>query len=81
MFKKSFKRKSTENNGLGIRTVFDNTHEKVFNPTKEYYASIFMDGSSKLVTYKSKFRSDAVAYFNSVARSYSGHVEVVGVLK
>ena len=25
-----------------VRTVFDSTPEKTFNPTKQYYASIFM---------------------------------------
>ncbi|WP_137743419.1 hypothetical protein [Robertmurraya siralis] len=67
---------------LGDPIEFKNVpKERKFNPLKKYYASIFLEGSSKLVTYESKQRSEAVSYFNKIARLENGHVEVVGVFK
>lgn len=52
-----------------------------FNPKKEYYGVIFFEGSSKLLTHETTQRSLAIEYFNDIAHSYNGNVEVVGVLK
>lgn len=69
-------------NPFGDRKIFKNTpQEKIFNPIKRYYSSIFYDGSSKLVIYECGQRSEAVSYFDEIARLNRGQVEVIGVFK
>lgn len=81
-----FKGKKKRNNFIDFKNETalhksNNVHEAQFNPVKKYYASVFYDGTSNLVTYESKFRSEATAYFNEVARLNKGHVEIVSVFK
>lgn len=64
-----------------VRTVFSNTHEATFNPFKDYYAIVEVDGVSKVYRYNGKFRSEAIRHFESEARKDGGVVQLVSVAK
>jgi len=75
--KRPNKRQST----LGERTIFDNTADKQFNPWKDFYAIVEVDGVSKVYRHRDKFRSSAIRHFESEARRDGGVVQLISVVK
>lgn len=73
----AYKRK----NDAMVQTVFSNTVEVKFNPVKQYYGIVLVDGKEKLYRYESKFRSEATAALEEEARLDHGKLLSVGVLK
>lgn len=56
-------------NSFGAKKEFRNVpQEKKFNPYKNFYTTFTNSEGSYLVTYYGKFRSEAVAYFEELAR-------------
>jgi hypothetical protein len=64
------------------RTVFSNTHEPKVNLEKKWYGVIdYVDAPSRIATYTTKQRSEAVAIFEEEARLSGGTLCTVGVFK
>lgn len=55
-----------------IRTVFNNLHEGTTNPIKTYYTFYELNGKQVYDEYQGKFRSEAIAFFESEANSFGG---------
>ena len=64
------------------RTVFSNTHVPKVNLEKKWYGVIdYLDAPSRIVTYVTKQRSEAVAIFDEEARVTDGKLNAIGVFK
>ncbi|RYI30467.1 hypothetical protein EVU96_08625 [Bacillus infantis] len=63
------------------RTVFNNIHEATFSPERNYYGVVEIDGTNYLLEHKSKFRNEAVSYFEEAARLERGRLTTVGAFK
>lgn len=63
------------------RTVFNNIHEATFSPEKRFYGVIDVDGTNFVYQYQTKFRNEAVSYFEEAARLERGRLTTVGAFK
>lgn len=60
------------------RTVFANTVEIKSKKFREYYGVVdFQDKPSRLITYETNVRNEAVDYFKKVARQLGGTLNTV----
>ncbi|PLR99496.1 hypothetical protein [Bacillus sp. T33-2] len=64
-----------------VRTVFDNTHEKQFNPNRQWYAIVEVDGVEKLYRAEGRVRSAVIRDIEREARKDQGKVLMVGSIK
>lgn len=55
-----------------VRTVFDNTAEKHFVQFRKYYAFAQIEGKEVVLDYVGKFRTEALAALNEMARIEGG---------
>jgi hypothetical protein len=55
-----------------VRTVFDNTAEKHFTPFRKYYAFAQIEGKEVVLDYVGKYRSEALAALDEIARLEGG---------
>ena len=78
----AFYKNKRETQQLGNKIIFKNiTHDSPFQPFKKYYGIIEHEGSEKVFDYVAKFRCEAEAYFDELARLLSGKLKLISFYK